>query len=349
MAFEFVPAQASEQEELIRFLVMTFRADPALISFRPDVVRWKYFSEHPDWPGPRSYVVKENVKEKNEIVAHGGVWPVRLAGPAGAIRAIHLIDWAASRSAVGAGVFLLRKMATLADVMLTIGGSPDTRAVLPKLGYRNCGELRQYARVIRPWMQFRTTPEKNWKTPLKWLRNSVRAISGIGQVPAGWEASKVAAFEGEPDSLTGITPNILSPRTSASLNYLLNCPAATFAAYTVSQSQRLCGYFLIARIGRQARVIDLCVKSESQEAWNATCLLAAHTAAGDPEICEVVAASSIGPVQDAWLRAGFVERRREPIYCYDPRKVLPPGVPLDLNLIDGDQCFMTDPRSPYLL
>jgi hypothetical protein len=346
MAFEFVPVQASEQEDLIRFLVSAFQADPALVSFRPDVMHWKYFSEHPEWHGPRSYVVKD----KRQIVGHGGVWPVRLSTPTGTFSAIHLIDWAASRSAVGAGVFLLRKMAALADVLLTVGGSPDTQAVLPKLGYKNFGELRQYARVIRPWKHFETTPEKNWKTPVKWLRNTMRAMNRTAEVPKEWQASKVERFDREPESPAGTMPNVVSSlHTGAGLNHLLNCPAATVSAYTVSQSRRARGYFLIAKIGRQARIVDLRVRDANQESWNAVCALAAQTAASDSEICEVAAASSTQAGRDGWLQAGFTARRREQIFCYDPRKVLPQGLPIDLSLVDGDQCFMSDPLSPYLL
>jgi hypothetical protein len=51
------------------------------------------------------------------------VWPVSFATPKAEVKAIHLIDWTASRSAVGAGVYLLRKNGGAADMLLTIGGS----------------------------------------------------------------------------------------------------------------------------------------------------------------------------------------------------------------------------------
>src|SRR5579863_2558193 len=165
MAFEFGPVAASERNNLTRFLLQTFHADPSLSSFRPEVLDWKYFSHHPDWPGPRSFAVRQ----EGQIVAHGGIWPVRLMTSAGEIKAIHLIDWAASRASVGAGIHLLRRMAGLSDVLLTMGGSADTRSLLPKLGYKVCGPLRKYVRVIRPWRQFRTTPVRSWKTAAKFL------------------------------------------------------------------------------------------------------------------------------------------------------------------------------------
>jgi hypothetical protein len=190
MAFEFVPVNASEQDALIQFLVNSFQADPTLTSFRPEVMHWKYFAPHPQWSGPRSWVIKQ----EGRIVAHGGLWPIGLSTPQGEVKAVHLIDWAASRSAVGAGVYLLRKITGLADVLLTIGGSEDTRNLLPKLGYKERGELRQYARVVRPWLHFRTTPAKNWKLPIKFLRNTARNVGRIHAMPQGWQAQKIESL-----------------------------------------------------------------------------------------------------------------------------------------------------------
>ena len=78
------------------------------------------------------------------------------------------------------------------------------------------------------------------------------------------------------------------------------------------------------------------------------CALATSTAAEDPEICEVVAASSIGVTGEAWLQTGFVHRRTDQIFCYDPRNLVSSGPPLDLSLADGDACIMSAPISPYL-
>jgi hypothetical protein len=346
MSFQFVPIQASEQQDLIRFLVKSFHADPTLNSFRPEVIRWKYFADHPEWTSSRSLAVKQD----GQIVAHGGVWPVRLVTPKTEVRAIHLIDWTASRSAVGAGVHLLRKVAGLADVLLTIGGSRDTRNLLPKLGYKGCGELRRYARVIRPWLQFRTTPEKNWKTPIKLLRNSVLALTGVPSAPKGWQALKVTSFTGSIEGgAIGQTTRSTSPRRSAAtLNYLLSCPAAPFSGFLVSQAQKLRGYFLLAQVGRQMRIVDIRMDSEDREAWQAICALAVGSAAEHPEICEIVAASSNEVTGEAWLRAGFVHRETDQIFCYDPRNLLSSLPPLDLNLADGDLCIMSEPLSPYL-
>lgn len=346
MAFEFVHLDASEQQDLIHFLLRSFGADPNLVSFRPEVMHWKYFADHPEWTRPRSFAIKK----EGEIVAHGGVWPITLVTTQSTIKAIHLIDWAATRSAIGAGVQLLRRLAQDNEVLVTIGGSQDTRALLPKLGYKPCGELRRYARVVRPWLLFRTTPGKTWKAGINLVRNSSRALIRIPAVPKGWQVTKVSAFAGAVDDavLGQTTSPTASRRTAAGLDRLLSCPAGRFSGFLVRREQ-LQGYFLIAQIGRQARIVDMGLNSNDQEPWQGICALAAATAAQPPETCEIVAASSNEAIGNAWLRAGFSHRRTDQIFCYAARnKVVISGPPLDLTLADGDLCFLSDPRVPYL-
>lgn len=345
MGFEFLPVESSEQTILIQFLVNSFQAESGVTSFSPEVIRWKYFGPDPDWSGPRSFAVKRG----GEIVAHGGVWPVRFKAGDREIKAIHLIDWAASRSAVGAGVYLLRKMAGVSDVLLTVGGSPDTRNLLPKLGYKSCGELRHYARVVRPWLHFQTTPEKNWKAPLKLLRYSARTLVGVPDAPEEWSAEEVPAFcrVAEIKDL-GASTCAAPLRTPASLDHLLECPAAEFSGYLVRQAGRVRGYFLLSRVGNQVRIVDARLDSDNRELWGLFCRLAASTAARSSATAEIAAASSLPRIQEAWLNAGLLHRQTDPILCYDPGNLLPAKT-LDLTLADGDQCFLSNPRAPYLL
>ncbi len=336
----------SEQPAIAGFLKTTFHAGPEQSSFRPEVMRWKYFSDHPDWGGTRSYVVKKDER----IVAHGGVWPLHFVKAATELSVIHLIDWAASRSATGAGVLLLRKLAGMSDVLLTIGGSPDTQAILPKIGYRQVGEFKLHARVVRPWLQFRSTPDPSWKAPLRLLRNAMWSLPSLPALPKGWHVSRISRFDSSLESVLHRTaPEVFtSRRTVLGLNYILSCPAASFSAFVVSQSQRPCGYFLLSQVGKQTRIVDLHVESEDSEAWMAACILAERTAAEIPETCEIVAGFSMGQVNEVFGQMGFRLRESMPVLCYDPKKLLDAGSALNVSLLDGDACFIADPRNPYL-
>jgi len=343
---QFVATSNAEQSALAEFLRGVFHADAEVVSFRPDVLHWKYFSPPSDWHDPLSYVVKDD----RRIVAHGGVWPLRLTSSSADLKGIHLIDWAASRSAPGTGILLLRRMAEKADLVLTIGGSSDTRAILPRMGARCLGTLKTYAKVVRPWLQFRTDYRLTWKTPLRLLRNSLWTLLGLSPAPSEWEARQISFFDSSSESVINNRTKaaISCRRTTAGLNYILSCPAAKFSAFHLHQGQTLAGYFLLSQVGRQARIVDLRVANDVPAHWVQACNVAARTAAANPATCEVIAGFSSAHAEQALRQCGFHMRKEDPIFCYDPRKFLGPESTLELSLLDGDACFTSDGENPYL-
>jgi hypothetical protein len=341
----FLPIPESEQQSISELLTGVFKSEPQTVSFRRDVLRWKYFSPHPQWEGPRSYAVKHG----DSLVAHGGVWPLCLRNQGKSVSAIHLIDWAATKGAPGAGILLVRKFAQMADILLTIGGSSDTRAILPKLGYKHANNLRYFARVVRPWRQFRTSPNRNWKAPLRLARNTLWSF-GSQRVPQSWDAVQISKFDDSHQSvLANSSGNVLRPwRTPSSLNYMLSCPAAKFSAFLILEHQKPRGYFMLARLSRQTRIIEIRLDTDNKQSWLAACRLATHVAAQDPLTCEIVAASSQEALASIFTEIGFRFRRSDPIYCYDPHELLADFSGLGLSMLDGDACFLSDPDHPYL-
>lgn len=345
MSLQFAASLPAEQTAVAEFLRTTFQADAKLLSFRPDVLQWKYFSDHPDWHRDRSYVVKND----DDIVAHGGVWPLRLRKAGADVDVIHLIDWAASRAAVGSGLLLLKKLAAITDVLLTIGGSSDTRSILTKIGYRQVGELKLHARVVRPWLQFRVASNFNWKTPFRLLRNANWSLPSLPRPPKDWEATRVSRLDTSLESiLNGSAADVFtSQRTVAGLNRMLSCPAAEFSAFVLHRSKRPCGYFLLAQVGKQTRIVDLRVDRNDAPTWMAACSLAALTAAEIPDTAEIVAGFSLDIVNEAFAHAGFRSRGSLPVYCFDPKKVLGAEPVLDLSMLDGDLCFIADAQNHF--
>jgi len=346
MSSQFTATLPTDQAALAEFLRAIFHAEAEVNSFRREVLHWKYFSTHPEWSGPRSYVVRET----DRIVAHGGVWPLRLASASAEFNAIHLIDWAASPAAPGTGVLLLRKMVEKADLLVTVGGSSDTQAILPRIGFQCSGKLKMYARVVRPWMQFRTGRGRTWKAPLRLIRNTAWSLSGLPPVPTGWDVARIPLFDSSTEPIVSKRPasTISSWRTVAGLNHLLSCPAARFSAFLLFQSKRLSGYFLLSQVANQTRIVDLCLASDDPSCWLQACRLATRTAAELQDTCEIIAGFSSRWVQEALDQSGFHLRKEDPIYCYDPRKLLGSAATLELSLLDGDACFASDPRNPYL-
>jgi hypothetical protein len=343
---EFMLSRPEEVPAISDFLMTTLDRSPEANSFRPDVLEWKYFSDHPDWQGTRSYVVKKDA----QIAAHGGIWPLRLTGTSVDVKGVHVLDWAANRKAIGAGLLLLRKIFAMTDAVVAIGGSEDTRTMLPKIGYKVKGEMRVYARVVRPWRHFLTNPVWDWKSPLRLLRNTKWSLAPLAGVGEGWTLQRISGFDASAEGILNQIGNyMVSPhRTPAGLNYILRSPAAPFSAFLLFQSHQLRGYFLLCKVGAQVRIADLRIDGDDPDCWKSAVALAARAAAEDPEVCEVIAGSSFPALEEALRQGGFRQRRRNPVFCYDVRGILKSVQSLNVSLLDYDAAFMVDPGHPFL-
>jgi hypothetical protein len=129
---------------------------------------------------------------------------------------------------------------------------------------------------------------------------------------------------------------------------MLACPAAEFSAFIISQAGRPVGYFVLSKVGRQARIVDLVVDSVDPKLWVSACATAALTARQDPETVEIVGGTSSGDVGRIFEELGFRLCRADEILYYDRRNRLAPDTQLDFNLIDIDFSFMYDPKHPYI-
>jgi len=137
-----------------------------------------------------------------------------------------------------------------------------------------------------------------------------------------------------------------------------DCLAAEFSGFVISEAGRRVCYFVLAKIGRKARIVDLQINRERlgvsqsdtprSDDCRTLCAIAARTAYEDPQICELVIGTSAQDVSRALEQLGFQLRRQDEILYYDPRKLLSPGSALNLNLIDSDLSFLSDPAHPYI-
>ena len=336
-----------EQGALAQFLLSIFDANPDAPFVDPELMRWKYFEPCADWNGSRSIVLKQ----RGQIVAHGGIFPVAFLTQEKEVAGIHLIDWAASPSVPGAGVLLLRKVSSLTDVLLVIGGSIETRQVLPKIGFQLRADLQVYARVIRPWAQLRACAFKGWKAPFRLVRNVLWSLAPTPSLPKEWSAAQIPQFdESVLPILRSRATREFTPckRTVGMLNYMLGCPGAVFSAFLLLKAKELRGYFILSSVGRQCRVADILVNSNVPADWRAAFAIATRTAAGNPETCEVEAVSSIPLVSDAISHNGFHLRERCPIFLYDPKGLLADAPRVHINLLDGEGSYLNDPAHPFL-
>jgi hypothetical protein len=349
MPAEPCPADPASRQALTKFLLSAFQLPPGAPFVQPDLLRWKYDTPRLDFAGPRSYIWKDAA---GEIAAHACLCPVTYSLPAGDVRCSYLIDWAAARSSPGAGVSLLRSLAKNFDVLLAVGGSADTISILPKLGYRPAARLHFFARVLRPWQQFRSDPfPRGWKAPARLARNALWSRSGLPAPPAEWTAQSTASFDMSCQPLFDArvhSPFASTRRTPGLMNYLLACPGTVYSAALLRQNGELRGWFVLSRAGGQMRIADLWLDSDLADDWAAAFGLALRTAMDDPEAYEVITSASIPLAVEAAAAAGFRPRHTEPIYTLDPKLLLAPAPGLNVTFLESDLAYHIDPAYPYL-
>lgn len=266
-------------------------------------------------------------------MAYGCVYPVTFRSDGRDVSSMRILDWAASPRVPGAGVTLFRKVAALTDTAFAVGGSPQTEAIMPKMGFAPLGFLDNYAHSVRPWKQFRVARESGWKAPLRLVRNTLWSFHPPSAPADDWSSSQISVLA---------TPR----RPAGVMEYFARCPGANLSAHLVRKGDRQRGYFLLNRVRGQSRIIDLWIDSSDAADWRAGYAVAARQAGADPETCEIRAAASTDLTRQAVAENGFRLRRRDPFFLYDPKGLLTetPAV----TLLDGDEWFLSDLGYPFL-
>jgi hypothetical protein len=136
-------------------------------------------------------------------------------------------------------------------------------------------------------------------------------------------------------------------RSTALVNYLLDCPAARCHLYAVTQRGRTRGYFVLNEVHGQTRIADLAVEPGDPGEWHGAYSLALRTASRLPGTCEVVAMSSLPWLDEVLRHCGMRERAVRPVFVYDPRQLLADS-PLHLQMTDSDSFFLYTPSDLFL-
>lgn len=344
MALQLLTTVPADMDAISGLMLDSFKAGPDAFFVDRQLLHWKYFESGPMWKGSRGYVLK-----KDEVIqAHCGVWPLDLQFAGGQVTCLCFMDWVGGRSLPGAGFLLKKKLLTYAETAIVVGGTDDTRAVIPRLGFEPVGEVKFFARIVRPWKQFRTRPSEGL------ARDAARLIRNAGwsramvnaTIPKEWTVVAVKSFEEV--AIDGSQRQYPTPQRSVEyLNYWLRCPAAILSGFALQKESMTYGYFLLSRVGGQSRIADMRLSSSKQDEWNAAYALAALTAAADPNTCEIAAVASTDFSEIALRSSGFRQRGSAPLFVYDPKRKLKQSPPIFWNQIDGDAAYMQDPEHPY--
>lgn len=311
---------------------------------RPDVELWKYWQPYGDWPGARSYVLTDD----GEVIAHGAVIPAVTVQGSRRTTIIQVVDWAARADAAGAGVALMKRIVRLADAALAVGGSSQTRQILPYLGFEPVAEVTVFVRPLRPRI-FGSGARAPWRSLPRFVRSLLWTASAPRGQRAGFGVRRVSA-----DTVADLRPALPAPcpgltileRSETALRHALACPLVPMELYAVERSGQIQGYFLIAIAGRQARLADCWIVSRDPADWRALIQCAVHQAKEHAEVAELAVWASDALLAECLARCGFHARDKQPVSVRMPAGSAPPGT-LRVQMLDTDAPYL-DPRGAFL-
>lgn len=342
MSVSFSVISPDRSEEVVDFLRDVFGFVGTPDYFAPPTVWWKYFAPHPWWPTGRSHALDVN----GRVVAHGCVAPVRFGSSEALVDSMRVIDWAAGRSAPGAGLLLLRRCLALErGPLLTVGGSNETRQfVSQSKWFTKKAELRFYARPLWPYSRFRRSPRagRDWARLARNLYWQVRPPLPSG---GGWTCRPASPQDPVFTPVGNFLPIL---RTRAWLDYLSACPISACELLILEKHGRPHGHALVSHLSGSARVADFALAADPPMAdrINAFATVVEYVKEQGRSL-ELVTASSLDDNGLAFEACGLRYRSSSPVAAVDPRKILAGNVPLEINLMLGDAYYLHDPARPF--
>jgi hypothetical protein len=339
MKSSFRPSSIHDRQRITDFLANVFHSKPGDPVTDPVHMEWKYWRKRTAWEGSRSYLLERDGK----VIAHGAAWPLRICSSAQATSAMYLIDWAAHPDFPGAGVSLMKHMASLVKVLCAVGGTAMTRRILPVFGFRPANEVRYFAKPLRPLAQILSHQARNWKLPVRLLRNVYWRYLPPIRTQIGWSAIPLSPEEIPAARILWPVPNgrlLVFERTAALFRYLSACRIASSEFYGVTNHGAPAGYFCLVFVPGQARIVDTWVDSPSWNDWAHVYQLATVQALQHEDVCEIVTASAIDLGQRALLACGFRQRGQNRLMLYDPQRQLEPDALFHFQMLDSDTAFL---------
>ncbi|HEX4388952.1 MAG TPA: hypothetical protein VH109_10035 [Steroidobacteraceae bacterium] len=310
----------------------------------PRHLSWKYWQPRADRPGPRSFVLASD----SELLAHAAIIPGTCAWGTREIPFTHVIDWAARRGEMGAGVALMKHIGQQAGALLAVGGSAATLGILPHIGFRPAGTATGYVRTLFPLRMLRGVVHPTWRLGPRLARSVSWMLAAPRARGAGWQARRLSSDEAS--HIASVLPRptegmAVTGRSVELFRYMLSCPIAPMSLFAVERAGRAGGYFLLASTPGQVRIADCWMESREPGDWRAMILCAVEQAKHDPQAAEVVIWAS-DPLLAGTLAACGFHPRGETAMQVRAADAAPAGL-LRVQMLDNDAAFFHEGRNEY--
>jgi hypothetical protein len=253
-----------------------------------------------------------------------------------------MIDWAARPTATGAGVSLMKYLGQSTEALLAIGGSAQTRQLLPHLGFCSIGLATCYVRPLHPARVL--TPSVHPVSMLlpRFVRSVLWTLGAPSGNTDGWNVRRLDP--GELSRLEAVLPIPRSDmgvfeRSQELFRYALACPIALMSLYTVERSGVPRGYFVLAFVFRQARLVDCWVDSEDSADWYAMLQCAVLQAKQHPRAAELAVWASDPAFSERLRLCGFHARGEMPVQICAPRNPELTSHTLRVQMLENDAAY----------
>lgn len=314
-------------------------------SGEPQELVWKYWLPRADWPGARSFVLTEGA----EPIAHAALIPGWCRWQAQRVAVIHLIDWAARGAAAGAGVALLKHIGRQA-ALLAIGGSAATLRILPEVGFRRAGVVTGYVRTLFPLRLLRERGTPLPRRLLRCARSLAWALAAPRSRDANWQVRRLSGAD--VSRIADVLPRpargmAVIERSVELFHYVLACPVVPLALFAVEYAGRTRGYFMLAAVPGQVRIVDCWIDSDEAADWRAMILCAVEQARLDAQAAEVVIWANDPLLAAALTGCGFHARCETPVWLRPTDTTALPPAPLRVQMLDNDAAFLHEDRAGH--
>jgi hypothetical protein len=337
---KFRSTQPEDLPRIQEFLGRVYHTGPDDPLLHTAHMHWKYYEPHPFWEGSRSYVLED----ENRIVAHIAATPGELHTAEGPKRCAHFIDWAADPGSMGMGAAILRRIGRMTPYTFCIGGSPDNRRLLPVFGFKPANDCHVLARPIHPLRQAFKHQWRNWKLPVRLLRNTAWTWSPALR-PGKWTA-RPATVEELPAAAwnTESRDTVSRVRNPDWVRYFLASRTPEFRLLALRHGDAVEGAALLCLTPGQARIADLWI-GDAGTGRLAGALAAVVTALRSMPVEEAVFAASTPALLEAARVCGFRQIHRHPIMAFP---AAPETGPLEAPLAADDAAYLRLGSPQYL-
>jgi hypothetical protein len=299
---------------------------------------WKYWQPRADWPGARSFVLVDG----DQPIAHAAIIPALYLFGTRREPLLHMIDWAASRGEIGAGVALMKYLIKNVGSLLSIGGSAETLKILPHAGFRATGHATAYVRTLFP-LRLLQGAERNWRLLPRVARSLAWTLTAPSPNRLKWTVRSVP--RAQLHCLDAVMPRAsvdlaVLGRSVDLFDYVLTCPIVPMTLFAVESAGYVRGYFLLASAPGQVRIADCWVASQGVSDWRWMLLSAVQQASKDPQAAEVVMWCSDPLLEAALHTCGFHARSHTPVQVRAATNVSLPAAPLRVQMLDADNAYL---------